>query len=236
MLKWLALQAQSFEGSLGFIVMWKWKNMKPIFDWLEAQMQFMLLNILVINSTVELNIMAKFLTTPGNGSPPLCRSRFKTLSRSIKDFERQIKELQEAQKLREGQLSLVTKITSSSQKYMRDSMDMLQTLKKTYTPSAAINIRIPINIISIYKAQELGLSIQDLEPGDPQKVRYISSEHRTSNWKVVGKTLDIKIYSDSSAHTKPKTLSLFVAHASLDPPIILGQPFLKQSKRNYRIQ
>jgi hypothetical protein len=99
-----------------------------------------------------------------------------------------------------------------------------------------INIRIPINIISIYKAQELGLSIQDLEPGDPQKVRYISSEHRTSNWKVVGKTLDIKIYSDSSAHTKPKTLSLFVAHASLDPPIILGQPFLKQSKRNYRIQ
>lgn len=79
MLKWLALQAQSFEGSLGFIVMWKWKNMKPIFDWLEAQMQFMLLNILVINSTVELNIMEKFLTTPGNGSPPLCRSRLYVL-------------------------------------------------------------------------------------------------------------------------------------------------------------
>ncbi|CAH0023348.1 unnamed protein product, partial [Clonostachys rhizophaga] len=99
-----------------------------------------------------------------------------------------------------------------------------------------INIRIPINIISIYKAQELDLSIEDLESGDPRKVQYISSEHRTTNWKIVGKTLDAKIYSDSNAHTKPKTLSLFVAHASLDPPIILGQPFLKQSRRNYRTQ
>lgn len=125
-------------------------------------------------------------------------------------------------------------------RHNKDVFSYYMKLRDHYKPTRSlptqINIHIPINIISIYKAQELELSIQDLEPGDPQKVRYISSEHRTSNWTVVGKTLDIKIYSDSSTHTKPKTLSLFVAHASLDPPIILGQPFLKQSKQIYRNQ
>ncbi|CAH0054612.1 unnamed protein product [Clonostachys solani] len=282
MLKWLSRQAQSFKGSWGFVVMWKWKNLKPFFDWLGAQMQFMLLNILVINSTVELNMVAEYLTAHGIDSSP-CSSRL-----SIKDYRRQIEKLQEAQQLREGQLPLMTKILSISQKYTRDSMDMLRTLKKTYSPPAAptspshataarpqnpvqeqqeptliidsrhnedvsshylkprdpirptrsvlsqINIRIPINIISVYKALELDLPIEDLESGDPQKVRYISSKHRATNWKIVGKTLDVKIYSDSNAHSKPKTLSLFVVGALLDPPIILGQPFLKQSKRYSR--
>ncbi|CAG9981899.1 unnamed protein product [Clonostachys byssicola] len=364
-LKWLNRQVKSYEGSWKLVVMWKWKNMKPFFDWLQSQMDFMLLNILVINSTIELNIVSAYVSTHGLESYP-CSSHLKTLKRNIKDYSRQIKKLREVERLREGQLPLGTRLRSSSQKYMRDSMDMIQTLRKSYTPPAAafqglespttststatstpssstgssfnssstsssstppsaspplhsspesppenqtrmpnpsprtrsqqsgptsvrdlrprsptrttfarpqnpgqeqqeptlivdsrhnedvfsyyikfidhvrptrslltqINIRIPINIISIYKAQELDLSIQDLEPGDHQRVRYISSKNRTSNWKIVGKTLDVKLYSDSNAHTKPKTLSLFVAHASLDPPIILGQPFLKQSKRN----
>ncbi|KAK7228155.1 hypothetical protein V2G26_000325 [Clonostachys chloroleuca] len=59
MLEWLDHQAQSFKGSWGLVVMWKWKNLKPFFDWLGAQMQFSLLNMLVINSTVELNIVAE---------------------------------------------------------------------------------------------------------------------------------------------------------------------------------
>ncbi|CAI6101312.1 unnamed protein product [Clonostachys chloroleuca] len=316
MLKWLNRQVKSCKDSWRFMVLWKWKNMKPFFDWLRGQMDFMLLNMLVINSTIELNIVAAYVATHGLESYP-CPSHLsvpdhrpsviqllltrasKTLKRNIKDYNRQIKKLQEVERLREGQLPLETRLRSSSQKYMRDSMGMIQTLRKSYTPPAGgftfvedlrlrspsrttiarpqnsgqeqqepslivdsrhnedvfsyfiksgdptgptksvlsqINIRIPRNIISIYKAQELDLPIEELESGDPRKVRYHSSEHRASDWKIVGKTLDVKIYSDSNAHTKPKTLSLFVVDALLDPPIILDQPFLKQSKLSYRNQ
>jgi hypothetical protein len=41
--------------------------------------------------------------------------------------------------------------------------------------------------------------------------------------------MDVKFYSESNMHTKPKKLSLFVAHAHLNPPVILGQAFLKQA-------
>ncbi|VUC25790.1 unnamed protein product [Clonostachys rosea] len=289
MLEWLRRQVQNFKGSLSFVVMWKWKSIKPLFNWLRDQMHFMLLNIYVINSTIELNILAAYVAAHGIESFP-CTTRLpsKTLSRSIKDFRRQIRKLKEDERLREAQLPLEARIASSSKKYMRDSMDVIRTLKESYTPPAAafqvlespnasaststhnpesvqeqqestasidardnakvyyvkygdltrpnkkveyeINVRLPINVISIYKAQELDLPIEDLEPGDPQSVRYVSSENRASNWDIVGKTLDAKLYSDSSAHARPQTISLFVAQAPLYPPIKLGQPFLKQQK------